>query len=83
MLVDEIGRLPALTRHAESQTTQRRAWRRAALALDDLRSLVGTDRVSVVVAERHVEPELRRPLELARPAIDELRGPTRERRIGD
>jgi hypothetical protein len=36
-----------------------------------------------VLAARPTEPELRRPHELARRAIDELREHTHERRIGD
>src|SRR4051794_30202678 len=41
-LVDELGRLPRVThRNTDSLSTRRRAWRRAALALDDLREAVG------------------------------------------
>jgi hypothetical protein len=82
-LVDQIGRLPNLSRHIEGHTTRRRAWRRAALALDDLRQLVGSDRLADTLANRPADQDLRRPHELARRAIDELHHHTRERRIGD
>jgi DNA-directed RNA polymerase specialized sigma24 family protein len=82
-LVDQIGRLPSLARRTEGHSVRRRAWRRAALALDDLRELVGTERLADVVATRPTDPGLRRPHELARRAIDELHEPTREHRFGD
>lgn len=40
-LTERIGRLPRINRRVSGQTETRRAWRRAALALDDLRGAVG------------------------------------------
>jgi RNA polymerase sigma factor (sigma-70 family) len=82
-LVDQIGRLPSLARRTEGHSVRRRTWRRAALALDDLRELVGTERLADVLTTRPIDPGLRRPHELALRAIDELRERKHERRIGD
>ena len=43
-LVDQLGRLPGRSRKSVSVSTRQRAWRRAALALDDLRELAGPNR---------------------------------------
>lgn len=43
-LTDRIGRGPRSCRRSVGQTEQRHAWRRTALALDDYRTAVGSDR---------------------------------------
>jgi hypothetical protein len=45
--------------------------------------IVGTERSPDVLTSRPTDPELRRPHELARRAVDELREQSNERRIGD
>jgi DNA-directed RNA polymerase specialized sigma24 family protein len=86
-LVDELGQPPKLARHnTESLSTRRRAWRRAALALDDLREAVGPERFGEALASPPREPGLRRLHETARRTLDELeRGheQTPRRHIGD
>jgi hypothetical protein len=85
-LVGKLGRLPRTTRRTQSQATRQRAWRRAALALDDLRNCVRPERFDVALATTPREPVARRLHELAHRALDELQhARTRERgrRIGD
>src|SRR4051812_12021281 len=86
-LVDELGQLPKLARHnTESLSTRRRAWRRAALALDDLRDAVGADGFRQALAAPPRESGLRRLHETARRTLEELeRGHDQEprRHIGD
>jgi len=39
--------------------TRRRAWRRAAIALDDYRELAGADNLDTITVERPANPALR------------------------
>jgi hypothetical protein len=85
-LVEKLGRVPRATRRSMPQSEHRRSWRRAALALDDLRTLVGPERLDEALASRPREPELRRPHEVARRAIEDLdhyRTPDLGRRLED
>jgi hypothetical protein len=83
-LVDEIGRPPKCSRRAVSLSTKLRIWRRAALALDDLRELTGPKRFAEALRTQPPQPELRRAHDIARRALLEFeRQRTRERQIGD
>jgi DNA-directed RNA polymerase specialized sigma24 family protein len=81
-LVERIGR-PTLARHrTPSPSTRRLAWRRAAIALDDLRTVAGPARFAAISQEPPAEPELRRLHAVATRAVATLeseRGCQRER----
>jgi DNA-directed RNA polymerase specialized sigma24 family protein len=67
-----IGRLPRSSRRAIGQSIQRRAWRRAALALDDLRTAVGSDRFEQLLGDGHKPAPDDRCGRAALRALDEL-----------
>jgi hypothetical protein len=58
-LVDEIGRPPRTTRRSAGFSEVRRAWRRAALAVDDLRQARASDLARSAEPERRSEVEER------------------------
>ena len=81
-LVERIGRPPRAVRRNVNLSETRRAWRRAALALEDLRKASGPD---FDTSGRPVEPELVDLQARAARAIDELdreRSRTARRGIG-
>jgi DNA-directed RNA polymerase specialized sigma24 family protein len=81
-LVERIGRPPRAVRRNVNLSETRRAWRRAALALDDLRQVAGPD---FDTSGRPVEPELADLQARAARAIEELdreRARTSRRGIG-
>jgi DNA-directed RNA polymerase specialized sigma24 family protein len=85
-LTARIGRVPRSSRSSKVQTAQRRAWRRAALALDDYRSAIGPQRFSEAAEVAPADPDLRRQYELARRAVELLahsRGGAIGRGLGD
>lgn len=85
-LVDQLGRLPSRSRKSVSNSTRLRAWRRAALALDDLRELAGPSRFGETLTTRPREPELGHAHDVARRAIAALeheRARERGHQIGD
>ena len=85
-LKERIGRVPKGSRRSVAQTEVRRAWRRAALALDDYRTAIGPADFSGDINVAPTDPDLRRQHELARRAIAELthvRGRGLGRGLGD
>ena len=86
-LTERIGSAPRSNRNRSAgQTAARRAWRRAALALDDYRTAIGPRRFREAGDVAPVEPELRRQHEAARRAIAALahaRGRSIGRGLGD
>jgi hypothetical protein len=85
-LTDRIGRFPRSVRRALSQSDRRRAWRRAALALDDYRSVIGAKRFAEGRDAPPRDPEERRAYDIAKRAVDELaraRGNSIGRGLGD
>lgn len=70
-LVDRIGALPQ-PRFDSSDTVKRRAWRRAALALDDYRTAVGTDEFPPLPSTPPADPTVRAVLQRALRAVTEL-----------
>jgi RNA polymerase sigma factor (sigma-70 family) len=83
-LVEQLGRVPRSYNRRLSLGTRLRTWRRAALALDDLRELVGPRRFVEALRTRPQDPELRRAHDVARRALDDHAHEIgRERRIGD
>jgi hypothetical protein len=84
-LTDRIGRAPRASRRSISQSEARRAWRRAALALDNYRTAIGARRFGDA-AEVPADPELRPHHETARRAVADLadaRGRSIGRGLGD
>jgi hypothetical protein len=84
-LTAKIGRLPRASRRSVANSARRRAWRRAALALDDFGELVGPERLDESLASTSQEPALRGPFSTARRALDEFArasGPERGRSVG-
>jgi hypothetical protein len=84
-LTDRIGRVPRSSRRGKIVTTQR-AWRRAALALDDYRSAVGPTRFADALERPPRDPELRRAHEAVQRAINDLaheRGKSIGRGLGE
>jgi hypothetical protein len=71
-LTAKIGPLPRASRRSVANSARRRAWRRAALALDDFRELVGPERLDESLASTSQEPALRGPFSTARRALDEF-----------
>lgn len=51
--------------------TRRRAWRRAAIALDDYRELAGADNLDTITVERPANPALRSAHSVAWKALEE------------
>jgi DNA-directed RNA polymerase specialized sigma24 family protein len=85
-LTAQIGRVPRSGRRWKFQTLQRRAWRRAALALDDYRTAIGPRRFNEAAEVPPADPGLRRQYELARGAVEALahaRGGAIGRGLGD
>ena len=85
-LTSRIGRAPQSTRRSTSQNEKRRAWRRAALALDDYRSAVGRRRFDDAAEVPPADPDHARLHELAQRAVDNLthvRGRCIGRGLGD
>jgi DNA-directed RNA polymerase specialized sigma24 family protein len=85
-LTTRIGRVPRSSPRSKVQTAQRRAWRRAALALDDYRTAIGPRRFSEAAEVEPADPELRGQYELARRAVKALahaRGGAIGRGLGD
>jgi hypothetical protein len=86
-LTSRIGRAPQATRRQISQSEKRRAWRRAALALDDYRTAVVRRRFDEAADIAPADPDHARLYdELARRAVDNLahvRGRSIGRGLGD
>jgi hypothetical protein len=85
-LTERIGRLPRISRKVAGHSETRRAWRRAALALDDLRCAVGPDDFPAVMERPPRDADLRRYHDAATRALDLLaqtRARTMGRLIGD
>jgi DNA-directed RNA polymerase specialized sigma24 family protein len=71
-LTKEIGRLPGRQRREAGNTETRRAWRRAALALDDYRTAVGPRGFEEALESPPRDSQLRRLHTLVRRALDDL-----------
>jgi hypothetical protein len=85
-LTSRIGRAPQSTRRSTSQGETRRAWRRAALALDDYRTAIGRRRLEEAADVPPAEPDHARLHFLSRRAVDNLthvRGRCVGRGLGD
>ena len=85
-LTERIGRVPRATRNSAGETKARRAWRRAALALDDYRTAIGPRRFGEFAEVPPTDPDLRRSYEAARRAVAYLahaRGRPIGRGLGD
>jgi hypothetical protein len=85
-LTSRIGRVPQSTRRSASQSEKRRAWRRAALALDDYRTAIGPRRFDEAAEVSPADPDHARLHGLARRAVDNLthvRGRCIGRGLGD
>jgi hypothetical protein len=85
-LTEQIGRVPRSSRRSIGLTTQRRAWRRAALALDDYRAAAGPEHFAAALETEPRDTGLRSHHEAARQAIAELahaRGSSIGRGLGD
>ena len=85
-LTSRIGRVPQSTRRSASQSEKRRAWRRAALALDDYRTAIGRRRFDEAAEVPPADPDHARLHGLARRAVDNLthvRGRCIGRGLGD
>ena len=85
-LTDRIGRSPRSSRRNVAMTEKRRAWRRAALALDDYRTALGSGRFNEMADSRPADEQLGKYHDAARRAVDELahaRGRSMGRGIGD
>jgi RNA polymerase sigma factor (sigma-70 family) len=85
-LTERIGRAPRSSRRSVAQTEQRRAWRRAALALDDYRTASGPERFDDAIDTRPADQQLGGYHDIARRAVDELahvRGRSIGRGLGD
>lgn len=80
-LTERIGRLPKNSRRVAGSTHTRRVWRRAAVALDDLRSAVGADDFPRALALPPRDADLRRLHDTASRALAELTQ-TRSREMG-
>jgi RNA polymerase sigma factor (sigma-70 family) len=72
-LVEQIGAPTRLSRRMAGETSRRRAWRRAALALDDYRELAGDEAVKALSSEAPEDRELRAAHTLAVRAVDAWR----------
>jgi DNA-directed RNA polymerase specialized sigma24 family protein len=86
-LTDRIGKVPVVNRKTAGQTVSRRAWRRAAIAIDDYRKSIGARRFDNA-ALQPPEPGtgLRHQHDVAERAIAELahvRGRALGRGLGD
>jgi hypothetical protein len=85
-LASRIGRAPQSTRRSASQGERRRAWRRAALALDDYRTAIGRRRFDEAAEVPPADRDDARLYELTRRAVDNLthvRGRCIGRGLGD
>jgi hypothetical protein len=85
-LTSRIGRAPQSTRRSTSQGETRRAWRRAALALDDYRTAIGRLRFDEAAEVPPADPDHARLHDFARRAVDNLthvRGRCIGRGLGD
>ena len=85
-LTDRIGRSPRSSRRSVAQTERRRAWRLAALALDDYRTALGPARFDQLADARPTDERLRQYHDAARHAVDALahaRGRSIGRGLGD
>src|SRR4051812_33057760 len=85
-LTSRIGRAPQSTRRGTSQNEKRRAWRRAALALDDYRTAIGHRRFEEAAEVPPADPDHARLHGMARRAVDNLthvRGRCIGRGLGD
>ncbi len=71
-LTSRIGRVPQSRRRSASQSEKRRAWRRAALALDDYRTAIGRRRFEEAAEVPPADPDHARLHVLARRAVDNL-----------
>jgi hypothetical protein len=85
-LIDTIGRPVGPSRKYAGRSVRQRAWRRAAIAVDDYRLAAGADEFAVIASEPPVDPGLRalhtvamRAVEAHHDAALHERGAARER----
>jgi hypothetical protein len=72
-LVDRIGPLPGHKRgNLAGESVKRRAWRRAALALDDYRAALGSEELPELPTTPPKDPSLRAIVDRALRAVTEL-----------
>jgi DNA-directed RNA polymerase specialized sigma24 family protein len=79
-LADKIGRPVKLTRKTGGETVRRRAWRRAALALDDYRTAAGPAGFDALTDKPPADPTLRAPHAAAIKAMSELEAEVKRQR---
>jgi DNA-binding transcriptional MerR regulator len=79
-LADKIGRPVKLRRKTGGETVRRRAWRRAALALDDYRTAAGAEALKSMTSTPPADPALRGPHAEALKAISELEAEVKRQR---
>jgi DNA-directed RNA polymerase specialized sigma24 family protein len=72
-LVKFLGRPPRITRKAAGTQEWRRAWRRAAIALDDYRGMAGAEGFTTLTTARPADPTVRATQTKAIAAVDEYR----------
>lgn len=71
-VTNRIGKLPGHKRGHRAESVRRRAWRRAALALDDFRVAMGTDGLPELPTTVPEDPSLRAVVQRALRAVTEL-----------
>jgi DNA-directed RNA polymerase specialized sigma24 family protein len=73
-LLEKIGPQVKLSRKVAGRPVQQRAWRRAALALDDYRRVAGAEGFETMTTDPPASPALRAPHAAATKALDEFYG---------
>jgi RNA polymerase sigma factor (sigma-70 family) len=79
-LAEKIGRPVKVRRKFGGETVRRRAWRRAALALDDYRTAAGANEFEAMTSEPPADPALRGPHATAVKAMGELEAEIKRQR---